>query len=62
MMGSSGVRVPASAFRMDLRVAFELDERGWVRATIEELPGALDEARGLVRDALEEWLARLMSD
>jgi hypothetical protein len=47
---------------MDLRVAFEPDERGWVRATIEELPGALDEARGLVRDALEEWLARLMSD
>lgn len=46
---------------------FEPDEDGWVRATIEELPGVitcaptLDEARELVRDALDEWLAALTS-
>src|SRR3989304_3416721 len=47
---------------MDLHVVFEPDEQGWVRATIEELPGVItcapthDEARELVRDALAEWL------
>jgi len=41
---------------MDLHVVFEPDEQGWVRATIEELPGVItcaptrDEARELVRD------------
>src|SRR3972149_2635576 len=50
---------------MDLHVVFEPDEQGWVRATIEELPGVitcaptLDEARELVRDALDEWLQAL---
>ena len=49
---------------MELHVAFEPDEGGWVRATIEELPGVitcaptLEEARELVRDALAEWLSR----
>jgi predicted RNase H-like HicB family nuclease len=53
---------------MDLHVVFEPDEQGWVRATIEELPGVItcaptrDEARELVRDALDEWLAALTSE
>jgi len=52
---------------MELHVAFESDEGGWVRATIEELPGVitcaptLEEARELIRDALTEWLAALTS-
>ena len=52
---------------MELHVVFEPDEEGWVRATIEELPGVitcaptLDEARELVRDALDEWLQALTS-
>ncbi len=52
---------------MDLHFVFEPDEQGWVRATIEELPGVitcaptLDEARELVRDALDEWLLALTS-
>ncbi len=52
---------------MELHVAFEPDERGWVRATSEELPSVitcaptLDEARKLIRDALDEWLAALTS-
>jgi len=52
---------------MELHVAFESDEGGWVRATIEELPGVitcaptLEEARELIRDALPEWLAALTS-
>jgi predicted RNase H-like HicB family nuclease len=56
------------AVRMDLHVVFEPDEQGWVRATIEELPGVItcaptiDEARELVRDALDEWLAALTSE
>ena len=50
---------------MELHAVFEPDEEGWVRATIEELPGVitcaptLEEARVLVRDALAEWLAAL---
>jgi predicted RNase H-like HicB family nuclease len=53
---------------MELHVVFELDEQGWVRATIEELPGVItcgktmEEARELVRDALHEWLAALTSE
>lgn len=53
---------------MELHVVFEPDEDGWVRATIEELPGViscaptLDEARELVRDALGEWLQALTSE
>ena len=53
---------------MELHVVFEPDENGWVRATIEELPGVItcgrtrDEARELVRDALDEWLAALTSN
>ncbi len=59
---------------MELHVVFEPDEEGWVRATVEELPGVitcaptLDEARELVRDprelvrdALDEWLQALTS-
>lgn len=52
---------------VNLHVAFEPDEQGWVRATIEELPGVitcaptLEEARELVPDALEEWLTALTS-
>lgn len=52
---------------VNLHVAFEPDERGWVRATIEELPGVItcaptfDVARELVPDALEEWLTALTS-
>lgn len=52
---------------VDLHVAFEPDEQGWIRAAIEELPGVitcaptLDEARELVPDALEEWLTALTS-
>jgi predicted RNase H-like HicB family nuclease len=52
---------------MDLHVVFEPDEQGWVRATIEELPGVItcaptvDEARELIRDALDEWLQALTS-
>ena len=52
---------------VDLHVVFEPDEQGWVRATIEELPGVItcaptrDEARELVRDALDEWLQALTS-
>ena len=50
---------------MELHVAFEPDQGGWVRATIEELPGVitcaptLEEARELIRDALAEWLSAL---
>jgi len=53
---------------MELHVAFEPDEGGWVRATIEELPGVitcaptLDEARTLIRNALDEWLQALTSE
>jgi predicted RNase H-like HicB family nuclease len=53
---------------MELHAVFEPDEEGWVRATIEELPGVitcaptLEEARGLIRDALDEWLAALTSE
>ena len=53
---------------MELHVVFEPDEEGWVRATIEELPGVitcartLDEARELVREALGEWLQALTSE
>jgi len=53
---------------MELHVVFEPDEAGWVRATIEELPGVItcaptiEEARKLVRDALDEWLLALTSD
>lgn len=53
---------------VDLHVIYETDEDGWVRASIEELPGVitcaatLDDARLLVRDALTEWLAALTSD
>jgi len=52
---------------VELHIVFETDENGWVRATIEELPGVItcaptqDEARELVRDALDEWLAALTS-
>jgi predicted RNase H-like HicB family nuclease len=52
---------------MELHVVFEPDEEGWVRATIEELPSVitcaptLDEARELIRDALDEWLRALTS-
>ncbi len=52
---------------VELHVVFEPDEAGWVRATIEELPGVItcaptrDEARALIRDALDEWLAALTS-
>lgn len=52
---------------MELHVVFEPDEKGWIRATVEELPGVitcaptLDEARELVRDALDEWLKALTS-
>jgi predicted RNase H-like HicB family nuclease len=52
---------------MELHVAFEPDEGGWVRATIEELPGVItcaptrEEARELIHDALDEWLAALTS-
>lgn len=52
---------------VNLHVAFEPDEEGWVRATIEELPSVitcaptLDEARELVPDAFEEWLTALTS-
>lgn len=53
---------------VELHVVFELDEQGWVRATVEELPGVItcaetmEEARELVRDALNEWLAALTSE
>jgi predicted RNase H-like HicB family nuclease len=53
---------------MELHVALEPDDGGWVRATIEELPGVitcaptLDEARALIRDALDEWLQALTSE
>jgi predicted RNase H-like HicB family nuclease len=53
---------------MELHVLFEPDEEGWVRATVEELPGVitcaptLEEARELVRDALDEWLRSLTSE
>jgi predicted RNase H-like HicB family nuclease len=52
---------------MELHVVYEPDEEGWVRATVEELPGVitcaptLEEARTLVRDALDEWLRALTS-
>jgi predicted RNase H-like HicB family nuclease len=52
---------------VELHVIFEPDEEGWVRATVEELPGVitcaptLDEARELIRDALDEWLQALTS-
>lgn len=55
------------AWSVELHVVFEPDEKGWVRATIEELPGVITcaptlvEARELVRDALAEWLASLTS-
>jgi predicted RNase H-like HicB family nuclease len=53
---------------VELHAVYEPDGNGWVRASIEELPGVitcartLDEARVLVRDALAEWLAALTSD
>ncbi len=53
---------------MELHVAYEPDEGGWVRATLEELPGVITcaptqyEARELVRDALDEWLRALTSE
>jgi len=53
---------------MELHVVFEADEKGWVRATVEELPGVItcaptqDEARELVRDALNKWLQALTSE
>ncbi|MDP9255987.1 MAG: type II toxin-antitoxin system HicB family antitoxin [Actinomycetota bacterium] len=56
------------AVGMELHVVYEPDEEGWVRASIEELPGVitcaptLEEARVLVRDALNEWLEALTSD
>jgi predicted RNase H-like HicB family nuclease len=52
---------------VELHIVFEPDEEGWVRATIEELPGVitcaptLEEARELVRDALDEWLKAVTS-
>ena len=52
---------------MELHIVFEPDEEGWVRATIEELPSVItcaptrDQARELVRDALDERLAALTS-
>jgi predicted RNase H-like HicB family nuclease len=52
---------------MELHVVFEPDEDGWVRATVEELPGVItcaptqEEARELVRNALDEWLQALTS-
>jgi len=52
---------------MELHVVFDPDEEGWVRASIEELPSVItcartrDEARQLIRDALDEWLAALTS-
>jgi len=52
---------------MELHVVFEPDEEGWVRASIEELPSVItcapthEEARQLIRDALDEWLAALTS-
>ena len=68
--GWSSPRPPGAKYpvRMDLHVVFEPDEQGWVRATIEELPGVItcaptiEEARDLVRDALDEWLAALTSE
>ena len=59
---------PVTYEAMELHVAFEPDEQGWVRATIEELPGVItcartrEEARELVRDALNEWLQALTSE
>ena len=58
---------PSTLLAMELHVVFEPDEKGWVRATIEELPEVItcaptvDEARDLVRDALDEWLQALTS-
>lgn len=52
---------------MDLHVVYGPDENNWVRATIEELPHVItcaptqNEARELIRDALDEWLAALTS-
>jgi predicted RNase H-like HicB family nuclease len=52
---------------VELHIVFEPDEEGSVRATIEELPGVitcaptLEEARELVRDALDEWLKTVTS-
>ena len=52
---------------MELHVVFEPDEGGWVRATIEEIPGVITcaptqgEASVAIRDALSEWLAALAS-
>jgi predicted RNase H-like HicB family nuclease len=52
---------------VELHVVYEPDEEGWVRATIEELPGVvtcaptLEAARALVRNALDEWLRALTS-
>jgi predicted RNase H-like HicB family nuclease len=57
-------RYPA---KVELHVVFEPDEQGWVRASIEELPGVIscapthDEAREMIRDALDAWLAALTS-
>lgn len=65
MMGLASDRQYASG--MDLHVAYEPDENNWVRATIEELPQVItcaptqNEARELIRDALNEWLAALTS-
>jgi predicted RNase H-like HicB family nuclease len=53
---------------MELHVLFEPDENGWVRATVEELPGVItcaptrEEARALVRDAIQEWLTALTTE
>jgi predicted RNase H-like HicB family nuclease len=53
---------------VELHVIYEQEEGGWIRATIEELPGVItaaptiDEARGMIRDALAEWLAALTTD
>lgn len=65
---SSETRFGQYALPMELHVVFEPHEQGWVRATVEELPGVItcaptqDEARDLVRDALDEWLRALTSE
>jgi len=62
-----GIGFPQYPVAVDLHVVFEPDKHGWVHATIEELPSVitcaptLDEARELVRDALNEWLEALTS-
>lgn len=50
---------------LELHAIYQPDEDGWVHASIQELPGVitaaptLEQARELIRDALEEWLATL---